>query len=129
MKIKYVPQMSDVQYKIVDEVIYIKINNKVKKVDFSNLEDGRLESSISDIREVVKENGELTVTLIQPLDGDGNELPAIVDFEVDEYEEADFEWKTKEEIEREESKLSESDMVSLAILELAIEIERLKGDK
>ena len=40
---------------------------------------------------------------------------------------AKIEWKTKEEIELEERKLSESDMHALAILELAMEIEKLKG--
>ena len=42
---------------------------------------------------------------------------------------ANIEWKTKEEIEREKSKMNESDMMSLAILELATEIEKLKGGK
>lgn len=40
---------------------------------------------------------------------------------------AKIEWKTKEEIEQEEKKLTESDMHALAILELAMEIEKLKG--
>lgn len=40
---------------------------------------------------------------------------------------AKIEWKTKEEIEQEEKRLSESDMQALAILELASEIEKLKG--
>lgn len=34
-----------------------------------------------------------------------------------------------EEYEREQNKLSESDMLTLAILELAVELEKLKGDK
>lgn len=42
---------------------------------------------------------------------------------------ANIEWKTQEEIEQEKSKINESDMLALAILELAIEIEKLKGDK
>lgn len=42
---------------------------------------------------------------------------------------AKIEWKTKEELEREEKQLSESDMHALAILELATEIEKLKGGK
>lgn len=42
---------------------------------------------------------------------------------------AKIEWKTQEDIEQEKNKMSESDMISLAILELAIEIEKLKGDK
>ena len=42
---------------------------------------------------------------------------------------AKIEWKSEEEIEQEESKMSELDMISLAILELATAIEKLKGDK
>jgi len=34
-----------------------------------------------------------------------------------------------EEYEREQNKPSESDMLTLAILELAVELEKLKGDK
>lgn len=42
---------------------------------------------------------------------------------------AKIEWKTQEEIDQEKSKMNESDVLALAILELAIEIEKLKGDK
>src|SRR5690554_7594132 len=41
MKIKYSPQRSDVKYRIDDEIIYIKTQDKITKVDFSNLDDGR----------------------------------------------------------------------------------------
>lgn len=129
MRIKYTPQRSDVMYKIDGEVVYIKSGDKVTKVDFSNLKNGRLESAINHISNAEKVDGELIVTLIQPLDKDGNELPAIVDFKVDEYEEAEVVWKTQEEIEREKSRISKTDILELAILELAVELEKLKGDK
>ena len=125
MRIKYTPQRSDVRYKIDGEVVYIKSGDKVTKVDFSNLKNGRLESAINHISNAEKIDGELIVTLIQPLDKDGNELPAIVDFEIEEYEEIDFEWKTWEEIEQEENQPSELELLkqenetlALAIMEL-----------
>lgn len=118
MRIKYTPQRSDVRYKIVEEVVYIKSGDKVTKVDFSNLKNGRLESAINHISNAKKVDGELIVTLIQPLDKDGNELPAIVDFDIEEYEEIDFEWKSWEEIEKEENQPSELDMLALAVMEL-----------
>lgn len=129
MKIKYTPQGTDVQYKIVGEVIYIKTPQGITKVDFSNLEDGKLDEIIPNIHSVEKIDGELIVTLLQPLDKNGNELPAIVDFKIDEYEEVEVVWKTQEEIEREKAKTNETDMLALAILELAVELEKLKGDK
>lgn len=129
MKIKYTPQGTDVQYKIVGEVIYIKTPQGITKVDFSNLEDGKSDEIIPNIHSVEKIDGELIVTLLQPLDKDGNELPAIVDFKIDEYEEVEVIWKTQEEIEREKAKTNETDMLALAILELAVELEKLKGDK
>lgn len=125
MRIKYTPQRSDVRYKIDGEVVYIKSGDKVTKVDFSNLKNGRLESAINHISNAEKVDGELIVTLIQPLDKDGNELPAIVDFKIDEYEEAEVVWKTQEEIEREENQPSELELLkrenetlALAIMEL-----------
>lgn len=125
MRIKYTPQRSDVMYKIDGEVVYIKSGDKVTKVDFSNLKNGRLESAINHISNAEKKDGELIVTLIQPLDKDGNELPAIVDFKIDEYEEAEVVWKTQEEIEREENQPSELELLkrenetlALAIMEL-----------
>ena len=125
MRIKYTPQRSDVRYKIDREVVYIKSGDKVTKVDFSNLKNGRLESAINHISNAEKIDGELIVTLIQPLDKDGNELPAIVDFKIDEYEEAEVVWKTQEEIEREENQPSELELLkrenetlALAIMEL-----------
>lgn len=42
---------------------------------------------------------------------------------------AEINWKTQEEIEREKSKISKNDILELAILELAVELEKLKGDK
>lgn len=42
---------------------------------------------------------------------------------------AKIEWKSQEEIEREKAKTNETDMLALAILELAVELEKLKGDK
>lgn len=126
MKIKYSPQRSDVQYKIDGEIVYIKLQDKVTKVDFSGVEDGKLETLIDYISDAEKVNGKLTVTLIQPLDKDGNELPAIVDFEVDECEEVIFEWKSWEEIEQEENKPSElerlkreNEMLAMAVMELS----------
>ena len=126
MEINFTPQRADVQYKIEDEVIYIKMQDKITKVDFSDLDDGRLEPLIDYVSNAEKVDGELTITLIQPLDKDGNELPAIVDFEIEEYEEISFEWKSWEEIEQEENKPSEleqlkrkNEMLAMAIMELS----------
>src|SRR5690625_1199839 len=127
MNIKYSPISEPVSYKIDGEIIYIKARDEVRKIDFSKVPNGKLVSMIDYLSEVERVDGELTVTLRQPLDKEGKELPVIIDFEVIEYEEISFEWKSWEEIEREENKLSDSDMQALAILELAIEIEKLKG--
>lgn len=118
MQIKYSPISEPVSYKIDGEIIYIKARDKVTKVDFSNIPNGKLVSMIDYISEAEKVGGELTVTLRQPLDKDGNELPAIVDFEIEEYEEVIFEWKSWEEIEEEENRPSELDMLALAVMEL-----------
>ena len=126
MKIEYTPQRTDVQYKVIEESIYIKTPQGITKVDFSNLEDGRLEEPIPYINSAEKINGELIVTLIQPLDKDGNEMPAIGDFSTDEYEEVPVIWKTKEEIEQEENQPSEleqlkreNEMLAMAVMELS----------
>ena len=126
MKIKYSPQRSDVKYRIDDEIIYIKTQDKITKVDFSKTSDGRLYDLIDYISDAKRVDGELFVTLIQPLDKDGNELPAIVDFEIEEYEEVIFEWKSWEEIEQEENKPSEleqlkreNEMLAMAVMELS----------
>ena len=126
MKIKYSPQRSDVKYRIDDEIIYIKTQDKITKVDFSKTPNGRLCDLIDYISDAKRVDGELIVTLIQPLDKDGNELPAIVDFEIEEYEEVIFEWKSWEEIEQEENKPSEleqlkrkNEMLAMAIMELS----------
>lgn len=118
MRIEFTPQRADVQYKIVGETVYINIRDKVTKVDFTGVEDGKLGTLIDYISDAKRVDGELIVTLIQPLDRDGNELPAIVDFEIEEYEEISFEWKSWEEIEQEENQPSELDMLALAVMEL-----------
>lgn len=126
MQIKYTPISEIVNYKIDGKIIYIKVNDNVTKVDFSDVPDGKLVSMIDYISGAEKVDGELTVTLRQPLDIEGNELPALVDFEIDEYEEVIFEWKSWEEIEQEENKPSEleqlkreNEMLAMAIMELS----------
>lgn len=118
MRIEFTPQRADVKYKVVEEIIYIKVNDKVIKVNFSKTPNGRLCDLIDYISDAKRVDGELIVTLIQPLDKDGNELPAIVDFEIEKYEEISFEWKSWEEIEQEENQPSELDMLALAVMEL-----------
>lgn len=118
MRIEFTPQRADVKFKVVEEIIYIKANNKVIKVDFSKTPNGKLCDLIDYISDAKRVDGELIVTLIQPLDKDGNELPAIVDFEIDEYEEINYEWKSWEEIEQEKNQPSELDMLALAVMEL-----------
>lgn len=126
MKIKYNPQRSDVKYRIDDEIIYIKTQDKITKVDFSETPNGRLSDLIDYISDAKRVDGELFVTLIQPLDKDGNELPAIDDFDTSEAEEINYEWKTWEEIEQEENQPSEleqlkreNEMLAMAVLELS----------
>ena len=127
MQIKYTPISEIVNYKIDGKIIYIKVNDNVTKVDFSDVPDGKLVSMIDYISGAEKVDGELTVTLRQPLDIEGNELPALVDFEIEEYEEINYEWKSWEEIEQEENKPSELDMLALAVMELGKLI--MKGGK
>lgn len=118
MQIKYSPISEPVSYKIDGEIIYIKARDKVTKVDFSNIPNGKLVSMIDYISEAEKVGSELTVTLRQPLDKYGNELPAMDDFDTSEAEEINYEWKSWEEIEQEENQPSELDMLALAVMEL-----------
>lgn len=126
MRIEFTPQRADVKYKVVEEIIYIKANDKVIKVNFSKTPNGRLCDLIDYISGAKRVDGELIVTLIHPLDKDGNELPAMDDFDTSEAEEINYEWKSWEEIEQEENQPSElehlkreNEMLAMAVMELS----------
>lgn len=125
MNIKYSPISEPVSYKIDGEIIYIKARDEVRKIDFSKVPNGKLVSMIDYLSEAERVDGELTVTLRQPLDKEDKELPAMDDFDTSEAEEINYEWKSWEEIEKEENKPSELELLkqenqtlALAIMEL-----------
>lgn len=105
MNIKYIPQrplydFDFPQYKIKNEIIYIKHNDMIKKIDFSNLEDEKLNSSLDFILSAKKFNGELNLTLIQAVDKNGIPLEYDNDFDVTVYEDTEIDWITQEEIDK-----------------------------
>lgn len=103
MKINYSPQQNEyLAYKFDNEVIFIKDLNAVKKIDFTNFSNGKMNEPIDFILSAEKVDGELTVTLIQPVDSSGNPIEQ-EDFDTTEYEEVQGAWKTIEEIEAEKN--------------------------
>lgn len=91
-------RIDDLHYKIEDETIYIKHKNKVYKTNFSGLVDGKLNTSLDFIPFTEKTNGELTITIRQPVDSKGTPIEYDSDFEITECEEVVIDWKTQEEI-------------------------------
>ena len=107
MNIQYTPNREDIlAYKIKNDVIYVNFRDVIYKYDFSIFTDGKMIQHDSRIIfNAHKENDILNVTLIMPVDKDGNEIPQD-DFSIDEYEDVEIIWKPQEEIE--EEKLLES---------------------
>lgn len=98
----------DLMYKIVGETIYIKHNNEVSKVDFTQLPDGVMVEPISYlITTAKKENGQLELTLRQPLSGIGEFTEVIGDFDISNFNEVNVNWKTQQEIEEGKNKPEE----------------------
>lgn len=104
MNINYNPlRIDDLNYKIDGEIIYIKHKENVYKADFTGYVDGKLNTLLEFIPSAEKTNGELTVTLKQPVDNEGIPIKHDNDFEIDEFEEIAINWKTQEEIEAEKN--------------------------
>lgn len=125
MNINYTQIREDnLNFKVIDEVIYIKHEDIVYKVDFSRLANGIMVGSPSDyIFNAERVNGELTVILRNPCDKDGNDLPHNEEFKIDVFTELFPKWKTKQEIEDEkilESLIPTDEEVKKAELEISL---------
>lgn len=90
-------------YKIDGEIIYIKYNDKVYRANFTNFEDGKLNTPLEFIPFANKMNNELTVTIRRPVDSKGFPIEYSTNFDITEYEELQIDWKTHEEIEAEKN--------------------------
>jgi len=107
MQVTYTPIRDDyLQYKIVDAALYIKHLNGTERVDFSAVQDGRMEGDIRFILSAERIEGELNLILFQPVDVEGNPLELNGNFDINEFIDVEVEWKTQKEIE--EEKLLES---------------------
>lgn len=101
-------RVDDLMYKIIGETIYIKEKENVYKVDFSKYPDGTMIEPISYlITNAKRENGQLYVTLRQPINEIGELTEPIGDFNINKATEINIKWKTKAEIEEEKNKPKE----------------------
>lgn len=118
MKVVYTPlRIDDLSYKIEGETIYIKRQDKVYKADFTNISDGKLNSPLEFIPFAHKKNGDLTITVIQPVDCRGVPVEYKTNFEVTEYDDLMLDWLTQEEIDElnnQPRELSEIEMLKIS---------------
>ena len=93
MNVLYNPLRSDdLEYRIEGEAIFFKYFDKVIKVDFAALPNGRMVESLDFIPLAEKINGELVVEIRQPVDNQGKVLDMDNNFDISEYEEIVVIW-------------------------------------
>ena len=124
MRIRYSKQDNSlIKYRFVNEVVYVKKNENVYKINFDNLPDGKSLEIIADsVLEAEKINGNLNVLLIEGIEED---------FDISNFEELNIGWKSQEEtdyeIYLESLKPSEDEVkkaqMELLMLELLIDME------
>src|SRR5690625_2161582 len=102
MKVLYTPIRSKHKIKIDNEVVYIHFMNTVRQIDFTNLPDGKMVSPIDFVLYAERVEGELEITLQQPVTVEGLPIESD-DFSVDDYKEIQVNWKTRQEIENEKN--------------------------
>jgi len=107
MDITFNPYRIDgLHYKIEDEVVYFKHFDRVMRLNFIGLPDGiMLNTDLDDfILFAEKQNSKLALVIRQPVDNMGMPLEIDSNFDINEYEDIEIIWKTKEEIESEKNK-------------------------
>ncbi len=124
MRILYSEQDNSlIKYRFVNEVVYIKENENVYKINLGNLPNGKSLEIIADsILGAEKINGNLNVLLIEGIEED---------FDISNFEELNIGWKSQEEIDYEiylESLKPSDDevkkaQIELLMLELLIDME------
>lgn len=123
MQVNYTPIRANFQFKIEGETIYIKQSNVVYKIDFSNLPDGKMVTPIDFVPLAERTSGELTVSLLQPVDSSGAPIEP-TEFDTNDSLTVEVPWKTWQQI---DAPKPPSDKERLAAAEQAIIMLMMEG--